>query len=423
MALALSVLPAFADPAHAPTSLDQKQLELRGLSESIGAAAARRAALAAEIASIETDRAKLAAALIETTTKVNDGQAKVAAGEKRLDALAEREAAARRALDSRRAVLVEVLAALQRMGRKPPPALLVEPEDVLKAIRTSMLLGAVLPGMRAETERLVADLGELTRTRRAIEAERTGLDADLAGLAAEHERLAALIGARQTALGTAKSEMSGEEEKAKRLAQQAGSLKDLIGRMERDDAAAAKAAEAARQSDAKLAAIPPDAGATPAPFKDPARLAPAVPFERTKGLLPLPVAGATLRGYGDDDGLGGIEKGLLVTTRAAAPVAAPADGWVAYAGPYRSFGQLLILNVGNGYYIVLAGMDRINVGSGQFVLAGEPVASMGDGSTKTAAAVALGAAQPLLYVEFRKDGATIDPGPWWAKPELQKVRG
>ena len=84
---------------------------------------------------------------------------------------------------------------------------------------------------------------------------------------------------------------------------------------------------------------------------------------------------------------------------------------------------MLILNVGNGYYIVLAGMDRINVGLGQFVLAGEPIGAMGDGSTKTAAAVALGAAQPLLYVEFRKDGATIDPGPWWARPELQKVRG
>ena len=104
-------------------------------------------------------------------------------------------------------------------------------------------------------------------------------------------------------------------------------------------------------------------------------------------------------------------------------MASPADGWISYAGPYRSFGQLLILNAGGGYYIVLAGMERVDVGLGQFVLAGEPVAAMGDGSARTAAAVALGVAQPVLYVEFRKDGATIDPGPWWAKPELQKVRG
>ncbi len=64
-----------------------------------------------------------------------------------------------------------------------------------------------------------------------------------------------------------------------------------------------------------------------------------------------------------------------------------------------------------------------NVTPGQFVLAGEPVGIMGDGSVKTAAAIALGAAQPILYVEFRKDGAAIDPSPWWAKAELEKVRG
>ena len=78
---------------------------------------------------------------------------------------------------------------------------------------------------------------------------------------------------------------------------------------------------------------------------------------------------------------------------------------------------------GKGIYLVMAGMDRINVEVGQFVVAGEPVALMGDGSTKTAATIAVGAAQPVLYVEFRKDGATIDPGPWWAKPEVEKARG
>ena len=426
----LAATPLRADPVSAgpitgatATPLDQKQSELRGLQETIDAAAARRAALAAELAGLQADRAKLSAALIDTTAKVDADQGKVGDGEKRLDALSKREDAAKRVLAGRKAVVAEVLAALQRMGRKSPPALLVDPADVLEAIRTSMLLGDMLPAMRAETERLVADLTELTDARKAIEAERSALDADLASLAAERERLAALVDARQAALGSAQGEMANERDKAERLARQAGSLKDLIGRMERDDAAATRAAEAARQSDAKLAAIAPDAGIAAAPFKDTARLAPAIAFDRTKGLLPMPVSGSLLRGFGDDDGLGGTEKGMLVSTRAAAPVAAPADGWVAYAGPYRSFGQLLILNVGAGYYIVLAGMDRINVGLGQFVLAGEPIAMMGDGSTKTAAAVALGAAQPLLYVEFRKDGATIDPGPWWARPELQKVRG
>ena len=420
--------PASQSQPSAQSPLDAKHLQLRGLQDGIDAAESRRKLLTGEIVGLESDRAKLEAALLDTTRKVGDDETRIGENEKRLDGLTTREDAIKRSLQTRRAVVAEVLAALQRMGRKPPPALLVEPDDVLKAIRTSMLLGSLLPGMRAETEALVADLTDLSQTRKAIEAERTSLDAELATLAGERQRLAGLIEARQASLGRARGDMAAEREKADKLAGEAGSLKDLIGRMERESAAVGNAAEAARRSDEKLASIMPEGtkppeGAAPAPFSDPARLAPAVAFASTKGLLPRPVSGDALRRFGDDDGLGSTEKGELIATRPSAVVSAPADGWIAYAGPYRSFGKLLILNAGGGYYIVLAGMDRINVDLGQFVLAGEPVAVMGDGSTKTAAAVALGAVQPVLYVEFRKDGATIDPGPWWAKPELQRVRG
>ncbi len=104
-------------------------------------------------------------------------------------------------------------------------------------------------------------------------------------------------------------------------------------------------------------------------------------------------------------------------------MSAPCDGWVAFAGPFRSYGQLLIINAGGGYYLLLAGMDRINVGVGQFVLAGEPVAVMGEASQATAASVGSDTSQPVLYVEFRKDGVSIDPSPWWAASTNEKVRG
>lgn len=416
--------PAETRTAHA-SPLEEKRLQLRGLQDTIDATDARRQALVGEIATLKSDHARFAAELIETTRKVGEQEARIADSERRLDALTEQESATKHSLEGRRAVVAEVLAALQRMGRKPPPALLVDPQDVLRAIRSSMLLGAVLPNMRVEAEALVADLTKLAQTRAAMETERQRLDKDLAASRADHQRLAALIDARQGALGKAESDVDSEREKAKQLAGQAGSLKELIEHMERESAAASNAAQAARESTEKLAAMMPYGLAKPnaTPFKDTSRLSPAVAFNKTKGLLPLPVAGTVLRRFGDDDGLGSSEKGMLFETRARNVVASPADGWIAYAGPYRSFGQLLILNAGGGYYIVLAGMDRVNVSLGQFVLAGEPVAVMGDGSAKTAAAIALGAVQPVLYVEFRKDGATIDPGPWWAKPELQRVRG
>ncbi len=407
--------------------LSGHRLELRGMEDTLAASEEQRRQIEAEIASIRADRAKLAAALLDATQKVGESERKISETEARLDTLTGAEEAIKRSLTSRRAVIAEVLASLQRMGRKPPPALLVAPEDMLAAIRTSMLLGSVLPQMRSEAEALTSDLSDLLQLRQSIAAEREVLSADVSKLRAERQRLAALVDARQAALAAAEQALGAERDRALELAKQAASLKELIARMESEVAAAARGAEAARRADADrsraAAAAAPGTRTALAPFKDTARLAPAMSFIEAKGLLPFPVNGILQRGFGSQDGFGGTEKGLLISTRAEAIVASPCDGWVSFAGPYRSYGQLLIINAGQGYYVVLAGMDKINVNVGQFILAGEPVAIMGDGSVKTAAAIAIGTAQPILYVEFRKDGVAIDPGPWWAKPELQKVRG
>jgi septal ring factor EnvC (AmiA/AmiB activator) len=159
-----------------------------------------------------------------------------------------------------------------------------------------------------------------------------------------------------------------------------------------------------------------------ASLKDPGRLAPAIKFASASRLLPLPVNGVRIKEYGAADGLGGTEKGLSIATRPGAQITAPTDGWVVYSGPFRNYGQLLILNAGDGYHVLLAGMERISVDLGQFVVTGEPVAVMG-GRAQTATAVAIGSGQPVLYVEFRKDGTPIDPGPWWVASDNEKVRG
>ncbi|MEW6435650.1 MAG: peptidoglycan DD-metalloendopeptidase family protein [Pseudomonadota bacterium] len=438
LALALLAAPLGAQtpapqPPESPALTDQEKAisthktELQGVEDTIGAADAQRQKIEAEVENLRGDRARLSAALIETTQHTQDNETKIGDAETRLSGLKGRENAIRRSLASRRDVIAEVLASLQRMGRTPPPALLVSPEDMLQAIRTSMMLGAVVPEMRAETEALANDLSALVQVRQAVTAEKEQLASENADLELQRQKLAALVAARQASLGTAEQALTAEQQRAADLARQATSMKDLIAKMEADLAGARRAAEEAAKAEAarKLAeaAAPPVQKNDISPFKDPGRLAPAMAFADTKGLLPLPAAGSILRSYGAPDGVGGTEKGLLLATRRDAVVAAPYDGWVAFSGPYRSFGQVLIINAGGGYYMVLAGMKRINVEAGQFVLAGEPVANMGDGSVKTAAAMAIGAAVPILYVEFRKDGAAIDPGPWWAKPDMQRVRG
>jgi septal ring factor EnvC (AmiA/AmiB activator) len=101
-------------------------------------------------------------------------------------------------------------------------------------------------------------------------------------------------------------------------------------------------------------------------------------------------------------------------------VVSPCDGWIVYAGEFRSYGQLLIINAGGGYHILLAGLSQIDVQLGQFVLTGEPVGVM-----STAGRTTPGKAQdnaPVLYIEFRKDQRPIDPDPWWADAS-RKVQG
>ena len=197
---------------------------------------------------------------------------------------------------------------------------------------------------------------------------------------------------------------------------------DLIVKLEQGlDSAARSAKAAARSSDSLDREHKSDARPNLAALKDPGRLSPGDRLRFGQGNAA--VAGQRRQNpeFGAPDGLGGTEKGLSIATRAGAQVTAPCDGWVVYAGPFRNYGQLLILNAGGGYHVLLAGMERISVDLGQFVLTGEPVAVMGAGPV--AAAIAAGASQPVLYVEFRKDGTPVDPGPWWAQSEGEKVRG
>ena len=276
--------------------------------------------------------------------------------------------------------------------------------------------------MRAQADALASDLAELLRVRKDIDAEKAQLANKLGDLARDQLRLNMLIDERQKRQTNVEQSLDTQKQRVTDLSRQVDNLKDLIGKLEQGlDSATRDARNQARSIEAD--ATRPDLAA----LKDPGRLAPAVAFAANRGHLRLPVNGSRIREFGTSDGAGGTQKGISIATHASAEITAPCDGWVVYAGPFRSYGQLLILNAGGGYHVLLAGMERISIDLGQFVLTGEPVAVMGGGGlgggSQVSTAVATGTKQPVLYVEFRKDGTPIDPSPWWAINEGEKVRG
>ncbi len=155
-----------------------KGAELDKLRQDMQLSTERQAEIAAEIAALDKDAASLNEAVVKAAGEVQRLEQSITDSEARLADSAAREAAIGASLEDRRSVLADVLGAAQRMGRRPPPALVVKPEDALGAVRSAILLGAVLPEVRVQAEALAADLASLVEVRRTAEAERDRLRGD-----------------------------------------------------------------------------------------------------------------------------------------------------------------------------------------------------------------------------------------------------
>ena len=431
IALAQPQRPPAKSPASnpaAPTAGKQHDQELDSIRAEQRKSSETEQRLATENNAIADERRKLNQSLIAAASRIRAAEERVAATEIHLRQLESSEAEIRKSLDGRRVLIAEILAALQRIGHRPPPAVFVGAEDAIESLRAAMSLEAVLPQMRNEANKLQVELADLTRVKTAKAAEHSELAGQLAELATMQKSMATLIEERRARQSEIEQAMGAERQRAVTLSRQVDNLKDLIGKLEPGGDGARRAARAPTTRSGGDSKSPNAPQSSLAALNDPARMGPAIAFVSAKGRLSLPVSGVRIREFGAPDGAGGNEKGTSIATRPGAQVTAPSDGWVVYAAPYRSYGQLLILNVGGGYHVLLAGMERITVDPGQFVLTGEPVAVMGSGTRVASVSAAgspseIGSPQPVLYIEFRKDGTPVDSSPWWATTANEKVRG
>lgn len=314
-------------------------------------------------------------------------------------------------LTTRKSQLGDTLAALQRMALRPTAALIVSPGDPNDVIRSGLLLRTAVPQIEVQTKALRSEIAEIAEIRSEMDAKRDKLQLASLGLEREQGKLADLAKAKKKALTQTEVERKSAQKRIAKLAAEAKSLEELLERLNRDVAAVPLAKPKIDQ---------------PRPAEKLASAPKLPPITSARGKLTAPARGVVVKKFGAQTASGGKTRGVTWQTRAAAVVVAPWEGRVVFSGTFRNFGRILIIDHGEGFHSLIAGLERLDAQLDQWVLAGEPVGVAGGETVENSlkregradqgqvggAAKQTGGA--TLYVEFRRDGQPINPLPWIA---------
>lgn len=382
------------------TNIEKKRLE----SEALKATAVK---LKGELKSINTS-------LVEAAGRVQDQEQKVFVLETEHEKLSREARLKEVRLSERGDQFSGVVMALTRMSRVPTEALIVQPMAPEDMVRSAILLRAAVPQLERTAQSLRDDLDGLRFARARVEERRTVLDRAADALRTEQINLKKLYNRKAATRAEAISKNRAALSQMRELAKKASSLRDLLSKIEqsRSELAALSGAGARQTSLSARENITPhkqNTYITAPALEGGTELLGSI--SKARGQLPFPVVGRVIGLYGQDLGSGLSRKGISIETRGGAQVISPFDGKVVFSGPFRGYGQLLIIDHGEGYHSLLAGLANIDAQLGNPVLAGEPVGTMleatQDGGQKTDDA-------PVLYVEFRRNNEPVNPLPWLA---------
>jgi septal ring factor EnvC (AmiA/AmiB activator) len=320
-----------------------------------------------------------------------------------MDGLARRRAEAAARLQARAAELAPLLPLIERLSLYPAETLLAVPASPEDSLNGLLVLHGLARQLETEAEALRAEQAEVTRLTDSMAHQESRLAAAQAAQAAQAAGLDRQISEAQARGRAADDAASLAAQRAATQAAQAQTLRAALTQLDvarREDEARARsdAATAARQRQ--------DAAASEARQRQVALTQPAGPgLGEAHGQLGSPVAGNVVKAFGEA-GEAGPATGVSYGAPPAARVSAPCGGRVVFAGPFRSFGQLMIIDCGGGYHFVLAGLDRLDVAVGRPVQPGEPVGVMAAWDPRTPGS------RPQLYVELRDHGQPINPAPY-----------
>lgn len=390
----LAVSALLAGHALAGAALAQNtaapQRQLQDVQKQLQESRERQRTLAREAAALAQRQRELQRKLVIAARKLQAQEDLVSRSEEKLATLLAEEHAVQAALEARRGELAQTLASLAHLSRQPPEAMVLAPGSALDMVRASQLMAALIPEIETRAARLKAELTRLTELRSGVAAEQERLGAAIARLDQERRDLEFLQAETNAAAAQTREQHASERQRSAQLAAQAKDLRALLERLlEQERREREQRAAAAR---ARARPAPPE--------KD---REPPETYAALEGSAALPARGRLVGRYGQTDENGLPLRGIRIETRPGGQVIAPADGKVMFAGPFRGYGQLLIIAHGGGYHSLLAGFGRIDRSVGQWVLAGEPVGLMSATATNQ---------KPVLYLELRRRGEPVNPLPW-----------
>ena len=383
----LAMTGAGAQPQQAGLdSVDEARRALAEAQAQGDAAKARAEALEAGVASAREAVDKTAQEAAALAARIQQGEAKIAANTARIALIEDQRRSLRAELALRQRPLVELTAALQKLSRRPPLLSLLRRGSLEDAVYLRASLEAMLPEIERRTASLRSAIARSRALQRQAENESANLRSAEAELGQRRQALAALETRQRLELRTIGGSADREAERALAMAEQA---RDLSGLME-------SLGQSAKLREA-LAALPgpvlrperPDlAQVTP-------ELAPSATATPLREYL-LPVAGRLVAGFGDAGADGTRSRGLALLAGPTAQVIAPAPGRVVFAGLYRGFGNIVIIDHGGGWTTLVTGIAQLDAEVGERLVSGSPLGLTGPG-------------RPVVTVELRKDGVPVNP--------------
>jgi septal ring factor EnvC (AmiA/AmiB activator) len=398
---------ALAAAFPSPQDADKEKAELKKIKTQIEASVKEANRLEKIRNKVKKEIADLRKKIVTSAKNIQRTEEKITHTENTISGLTKQSEALSARLKTRYKQMSKTLAAMQRLSQQPPQLVTIRPGAALSNLRTTELLKKIMPKLQKNAADIRGDVAEINKVKYEISNEQDELKKDVAELMISENEIDILIKKRTAQQQALIKATKKERIKLKTFAARSKNIEDLIAKIERE-----KISRAKRISEARLAATKKNLPKSKPLSKKSVMRATlpqgTVKFYKAKGKMPFPARGIVKIRFGHVNPQGQRSKGITIGTRSGATVVAPHSGRVMFAGKFRTYGLLLIIDHGDGYHTLLAGMNNISAVVGQQILGGEPIGKM------QSSAAAKKATQ-RLYVEFRRKGKPINPLRWVKK--------